>query len=351
VSLNPSRAQPLFRLAGSPVSPTLCRVDDASRHAAIVDLLKSGSRAGVVPFVELVRAALYAPGLGYYVTERARVGRRAEADFTTAAEVGPVFGELVAAAAESLVGDLSGHALVEVGAEPGQSHFSSVASRFGAHLTFRVGEAVAMPPRAVLVANELLDAQPFHRYLRTEGRWVELGVRTDSRELEVVPLDVPSTSASAEFIATLPEAEEGWILDAPLEAEELLRSLLEGGWRGAAVFLDYGRTVAQCLESSPAGTARAYRRHRMSGDILEGLGSQDLTSHVLWDRLEPVMRAAGFSKVKVDRQEAFFVLKAAHAMERLAASGGPEVTGALRTLTHPAHYGFKFQVLHGARRA
>lgn len=326
-------------------------MDDVRRHAAIVDLLRRGSRDGVVPFPELVRAALYAPGLGYYATERTRAGRRADADFTTAAEVGPVFGELVAAAAESLVGDVSGHALVEVGAEPGQSHFESVATRFGAHLTFRLGERVAMPVRSVLVANELLDAQPFHRYLRTEGRWLELGVRTDRTDLEVVRLDTPSTPASAEFIASLPEAEEGWILDAPLEAENLLRSLLEGGWRGAAIFLDYGRTVAQCLESSPAGTARAYRRHRMSGEILEGLGSQDLTTHVLWDRLEPVMRAAGFPGARVDRQEAFFVLKAGRAMERLASSGGPEVLGALRALTHPAHYGFKFQVLHGIRQA
>ncbi len=326
-------------------------MDDAGRHAAIVDLLRRGSRDGVVPFSELVRAALYAPSLGYYADARRRVGRRADSDFTTAAEVGPVFGELVAAAAESLVGDLSGHALVEVGAEPGQAHFASVASRFAAHLTFRLGEPVTMPARAVLVANELLDAQPFHRYLRTGGRWVELGVRTDGAALSVVPLAAPSGPASADFIASLPAAEEGWLLDAPLEAEGLLRSLLAGGWRGAAIFLDYGRTVAQCLESSPAGTARAYRRHRMSGEILEGLGSQDLTSHVLWDRLEPVMRTAGFSEVKVDRQEAFFVLKAGRAMERLAAMGGPEALGALRTLTHPAHYGFKFQVLHGVRPA
>lgn len=304
----------------------------------------------MVPFCELVRAALYEPGLGYYVADRVRVGRRPDADFTTAAEVGPVFGELVAAAAESLVGDLSGHVLVEVGAEPGQAHFSSVAGRFAGHRVFRVGEPVVMPERSVLVANELLDAQPFHRYLRTGGRWTELGVRTDRAALEAVPLDRPSTEASAAFVETLPDAEEGWILDAPLEAEALLSGLLAGGWSGAAILFDYGRTVAQCLESSPAGTARAYRRHRMSGEVLEGLGSRDLTAHVLWDRLEPVMRAAGFSGVRVDRQEAFFVLKAGHAMERLAATGGAEVGGALRALTHPAHFGFKFQVLHGVRR-
>jgi len=326
-------------------------VDDAQRHAAIVDLLRGRSRHGVVPFSELVRAALYAPGLGYYVTDRNRVGRSERADFTTASEVGAVFGELVAAAAESLVGDLSEHVLVEVGAEPGQSHFSTVTERFAGHVSCRVGQSAAIPARAVLFANELLDAQPFHRYLRTGGGWKELGVRVDGTRLETVPMASASSAASADFIASLPAAEEGWLLDAPLEAEDMLRTLLAGSWSGAALFFDYGRTVAQCLEGSPAGTARSYRRHRMSGELLEGLGSQDLTSHVLWDRLEPVMRACGFAGVRVDRQEAFFVLNAGRAMERLAAQGGPEVTGALRALTHPAHFGFKFQVMHGVRWA
>ena len=36
--------------------------------------------------------------------------------------------------------------------------------------------------------------------------------------------------------------------------------LVAGGWTGAVIFLDYGKTVAQCLESSPAGTARGHRR-------------------------------------------------------------------------------------------
>jgi SAM-dependent MidA family methyltransferase len=134
-----------------------------------------------------------------------------------------------------------------------------------------------------------------------------------------------------------------------LAAEELLAQLLSGGWSGAVILLDYGKTIAQCLESSPAGTARAYRSHQLSGAILENLGSQDLTCHVLWDRIEPVLVAAGFKGVRLDRQEAFFVKYAGGEMERIARSGDHEVTGRLRALTHPAHFGAKFQVLHGIR--
>lgn len=324
-------------------------MEPAARHDAIVALLRREARGGVVSFARLVEAALYAPGLGYYVPDRPRVGKAAGTDFTTAAALGPMFGDLIAGAAKSLVGDLKAHALVEVGAEPGQSHHSGVASRFAELRTFRFGAEPTFPARCVLVANELLDAQPFHRFVRQGGAWRELGVRVDGAELTVEPLPEFSTPAAAAFVVGLPAAEEGWILDAPLAAEELLRKLLAGSWTGAVILLDYGKTVAQCLDSSPAGTARAYRGHQLSGAMLENLGSQDLTCHVLWDRLEPVLVETGFRNVRLDRQEAFFVKHAAAEMERIALSGDPEATGRLRALTHPAHFGAKFQVLHAVR--
>ena len=303
----------------------------------------------MVSFARLVEAALYAPGLGYYSSDRVRVGKAAGTDFTTAAALGPMFGQLIAGAAKSLVGDLKTHALVEVGAEPGQTHFAGVASQFAELRTFRFGTAPDFPARSVLVANELLDAQPFHRFVRQGGLWRELGVRVDGAELTVEPLSDYATPLAADFARSLPVADEGWIIDAPLAAEGLLAQLLSGGWSGAVILLDYGKTVAQCLETSPAGTARAYRSHQLSGAILANLGSQDLTCHVLWDRVEPVLLAAGFKGVRLDRQEAFFVKHAAGEMERIALSGDHEATGRLRALTHPAHFGAKFQVLHGFR--
>jgi SAM-dependent MidA family methyltransferase len=324
-------------------------VEPAARHDAIVALLRREARGGVVSFARLVEMALYAPGLGYYVADRTRVGKSAGTDFTTAAALGPMFGQLIAGAAKTLVGDLKAHTLVEIGAEPGQTHYAGVASQFAELRTFRFGAEPQFPDRSVLVANELLDAQPFHRFVRQDGVWRELGVRVDGTELTVEPLGDYSTFLAAEFACSLPVAEEGWIIDAPLAAEELLARLLSGGWSGAVILLDYGKTVAQCLESSPAGTARAYRSHQLSGAILEELGSQDLTCHVLWDRVEPILVGAGFKGVRLDRQEAFFVKYAGGEMERIALSGDHEVTGRLRALTHPAHFGAKFQVLHGFR--
>ena len=303
----------------------------------------------MVSFARLVEVALYASGLGYYSSDRVRVGKGVGTDFTTAAALGPMFGQLIAGAAKSLVGDLKSHALVEVGAEPGQAHYAGAASQFAELRTFRFGTTPQFPARSVLVANELLDAQPFHRFVFQGGVWHELGVRVDGAELTVEPLPEFSSPEARAFALSLPLADEGWILDAPLAAEVLLEKLFAGAWSGAVILLDYGKTVAQCLDSSPAGTARAYRSHQLSGAILENLGSQDLTCHVLWDRLEPVLVRAGFREVRLDRQEAFFVKYAGAEMERIATSGDHEATGRLRALTHPAHFGAKFQVLHAIR--
>jgi SAM-dependent MidA family methyltransferase len=324
-------------------------VEPAARHDAIVALLRREARGGVVSFARLVEAALYASGLGYYSSDRVRVGKGVGTDFTTAAALGPMFGQLIAGAAKSLVGDLKSHALVEVGAEPGQAHYAGAASQFAELRTFRFGTTPQFPARSVLVANELLDAQPFHRFVFQGGVWHELGVRVDGAELTVEPLPEFSSPEARAFALSLPLADEGWILDAPLAAEVLLEKLFAGAWSGAVILLDYGKTVAQCLESSPAGTARAYRSHQLSGAILENLGSQDLTCHVLWDRIEPVLVRAGFREVRLDRQEAFFVKYAGAEMERIATSGDHEATGRLRALTHPAHFGAKFQVLHAIR--
>ena len=303
----------------------------------------------MVSFARLVEVALYASGLGYYSSDRVRVGKGVGTDFTTAAALGPMFGQLIAGAAKSLVGDLKSHALVEVGAEPGQAHYAGAASQFAELRTFRYGTTPQFPARSVLVANELLDAQPFHRFVFQGGVWRELGVRLDGAELTVEPLPEFSSPEARAFALSLPLADEGWILDAPLAAEVLLEKLFAGAWSGAVILLDYGKTIAQCLESSPAGTARAYRSHQLSGAILENLGSQDLTCHVLWDRIEPVLVRAGFREVRLDRQEAFFVKYAGAEMERIATSGDHEATGRLRALTHPAHFGAKFQVLHAIR--
>lgn len=321
------------------------------RDTLVAELRRRSPGGGVLRFDTFVEVVLFHPGAGYYAASRDRVGRRRAADFTTAAALGPLFGELIAESARGILGDTRDHVLVELGAEPGPSPLEGVAGRFAALQVRRLGDALDIPPRSVVVANELLDAQPFRRFRLTGGRWVELGVRvladgSLAEDIHGEPDDAPGRT----LVATLPNPwHEGATLDLALAAEDLLGRILGGGWRGLALFLDYGKPLPDLLEGSPAGTARAYRNHTLHADLLAHPGEQDLTCHVAWDRLAAVMAAAGFSPAKVERQEAFLVRHAAPALERLVHAGNLESVGVLKALTHPAHFGGKFQVLWGRR--
>ena len=63
--------------------------------------------------------ALYDPVVGYYRQSRPRVGYSGETDFFTASTSGGIFGELIATAAEQLLGGVSlkEYTFVEIGSE------------------------------------------------------------------------------------------------------------------------------------------------------------------------------------------------------------------------------------------
>lgn len=321
---------------------------------------RAAACGGKMSFRDFSEIALFAPAFGYYRQKRKRVGRAAGTDFYTASSLGEVFGRLVANAAQTLLGvakeELRGYALVEIGAEPGQTHFDALHGRFAEIRAVRLGDALEIPEKAVVFANELFDAQPFHRLVSRAGTWEECGVEEDPREpgaWRETRLDALSSDALKAFAADVPApAEDGWRLDVPLDAEPLLKKILAGNWRGAAIFPDYGKTVADCLDAYPEGTARAYFRHRQSNALTFAPGEQDLTCHVLWDRLKPIFPACGFSAGTVLRQEAFFMKFAREEIGRIVAGTSPKAArerAVLTELLHPAKMGHAFQVLFGTR--
>ena len=300
---------------------------------------------GTLPFARFMELALYHPATGYDRRDRPRVGRRREADFYTATSLGPVFGELVAAACARLLEgrDPRAHTFVEIGAEPGASVLEGVAHPFGATRTVRVGEPPGLSGDCVVFSNELFDAQPFTRTVFRRGRWWETGVTLEDDWL--VETELP-------FDGDEGPAPEGYRFDRPLAAAALADTIAAQPWRGLFVAFDYGKPLAELLAHTPAGTARAYFRHQMSDDLLARPGEQDLTCHVCWDWLSAALGRRGFAAPRLDFQETFLVR---NALTALAAASEAEAGGlsarklALLQLLHPSGLGQKFQVLHALR--
>ncbi|MBE7540117.1 MAG: SAM-dependent methyltransferase [Opitutaceae bacterium] len=302
----------------------------------------------VLRFDEFVELALFDNEVGYYRSHRTRIGRSAGTDFFTAMSANPVFGHLVAAAIVSLLGkfDPASMTFVEIGAEPGRSVFENIPHPFRSAKTLRVKDPLLIEGPSVVFSNELLDAQPFRRFRRSEDQWIELGVQITDGGLIETCLGPASES-------WLPlAAEDGYLFDAPRRAADLALDIARQDWVGLFVAIDYGKSLEELTQALPGGTARAYRSHRQSNDLLATPGEQDLTCHVCWDWIAESLKMHRFLSPRIESQEAFFVHHAGAALEKIAGTDSTlrsTAKQALMQLLHPANMGQKFQVLHALR--
>ncbi len=320
--------------------------------AFVAAFCERAGAARTLPFADFMALALYHPAVGYYRRDRPRVGYGPGTDFYTASTSGPLFGELVAAAAAKLLRDAgrdpARHTFVEIGAESPGGILEAVTHPFAAAQTVRVGDSAALNGPCVVFSNELFDAQPCRRTEFRGGQWREWGVRWDGTAFTEVLLDgaiEPPAGAAGPF-------PEGYRLDRPDAATDLARNLAAQPWTGLFLAFDYGKTLAQLTTETPAGTVRAYFRHTQSNAVLDQPGDQDLTCHVCWDWLSAALKTAGFAEPRLDSQEAFLIRQAGEliaAVSRDEASRLSQRKLALMQLLHPGHLGQKFQVLHAVR--
>ena len=171
-----------------------------------------------MPFATFMDLALYDPAAGYYRSDATRVGRNPESDFYTAETHREVYSALVAAGASSRLNGRDPHAFafVEIGVEPGGGIRPEALTEFRADESIGIGDALRLPDRAICFSNELFDAQPFHRVVRKNGQWVELGVTLDG--LTPVWADLDQLSPPVDAIRPdLPDgASDGYTIDLPI---------------------------------------------------------------------------------------------------------------------------------------
>lgn len=304
---------------------------------------------GAMSFARFVELALYDPHVGYYRRGHSRIGYGRDSDFFTASTSGPVFGELVACACRELLGaaDAANTTFVEIGNERPGGILEGVRHPFASVRTCALGEPIELRGPCVVFSNELFDAQPFRRFAFRRGAWRELGVAfRDGTLSEIEIAETPPEVLPA-------SAPEGYIVDAPLAAAALAGFIAAQPWTGLFVAFDYGKSWRELLDSCPAGTARAYHRHRQTNDLLARPSEQDLTCHVCWDWIADALTRQHFDAPVLESQESFFVRRATAAIAALSAAEAAHFSHkkqSLLQLLHPSHLGQTFQVMHARRR-
>jgi SAM-dependent MidA family methyltransferase len=346
---------------------------------------------GPISTARFMELALYAPDEGYYEREHFQTGRRG--DFYTSVSVGPLFGELLGLqfAAWAALPAEEGAQIVESGAHDGQlasdilTWLEKHRGEFFSKLEYWILEPsarrrtwqekklarwrnkirwfddwVGMANGAVsgvVFSNELLDAFPVHRvrWDAPRGCWFEWGVDWNGGRLVWAPIPREQSFLKESDWPNLPAELLGHLPD---QFTTEIRPEAEAWWGQASVrlgagkilTLDYGgRAEEFWLPERAGGSLRAYYKHRLSADVLENPGEQDLTADVNFSALEAAGEAAGLLTDKYEPQSRFLTGIAERGFSSDFGNWSSVQTRQFQTLTHPEHLGRSFKVLVQAR--
>ncbi len=297
----------------------------------VVERLRAAADpSGFVPFDRFMAIALYTPEVGYYSQPTSPLGPAG--DFYTAAHVHPLFGATIAArvrAVRNAVAADRPFRVVELG--PGDGTLArtvldalAAGPQGSRELEYvlverapaRAAEALARaepaavaagvrlrlaasmgdegPALGVVIANEVLDAQPVRRIRWDGGTWRELGVRLEGDR---------ALPAESDLVRPVPPPalpvgpEPGVILEVSPLAESLVREVADHLIAGTFLLLDYGMEEAELLRGHPRGTLASVRGHRVVSDAYDAPGSADLSAFVNFSRVRECARRSGLVEV------------------------------------------------------
>lgn len=355
----------------------------ANANLTVPDVLRERLRASPrqrLPWAEVMRVALYEPGLGYYRRGVRRIGRGG--DFFTSVSVGPLFGKLLAECALQAwlgMGRPSRFTIIEQGAhdgtlardvlegcrdaseelfavlqyaihEPDETLKRAQRETLGPEFATKLRhDPAACAGPALFLCNELLDAFPVHR-LRWDGTaWKELWVTMDETAaagFAFVEDALSSESLLSEVSDQGPELPAGWTTEVCPAVATWLDELAAMPFSGRVLILDYGFTMAEHFSPDrPDGTLRRYRGHRMDDRVLDDLGEADLTAHVDFTRVAKLAAQRGFTAGELAEQGRFLTRLFVDAFQRHGMAPDPGTQRQFHTLTHPGQMGRTFQAL------
>jgi len=287
---------------------------DAIAHSErlIKTIVESISQAGgAIPFVEFMQRALYTPALGYYSAGSQKLGK--EGDFITAPEISPLFSYCLANQCQQILQALelpiilefgagSGimaadilakleelnclpvqYLILEVSAELQQRQRLTLQNKVP-HLLPRVQWLTQLPTeriQAVVLANEVLDAMPVHRFRIDKHGISEFYVAWDGEKFiwQIQPTKNQGLYAAIEkYQLILPE---NYTSEINLALPAWIYSVSNVLEKGAMLLIDYGFPRHEYYHPQRhQGTLMCHYRHRAHDNPLILIGLQDITAHI-----------------------------------------------------------------------
>jgi SAM-dependent MidA family methyltransferase len=320
--------------------------------------------------------ALYAPGLGYYSAGSTKLG--AAGDFMTAPELSPALARAFALTIQSELTALEADTVLELGAGTGAlaAQLLEAFAELGCDVRYAILERSAdlrerqrqalvayagrvvwldeLPRErmsAVVVANEVLDALPVTRFMKTAHGARAIGV-VNRPDGGFAWSDPRPDAALAVAVAELERAlgaplPEGYVSELCAPLPRWLHALASSLERGVLLFADYGLVRGDYYhEQRSGGTLICHYRHRAHGDPFVFPGLQDITAWVDFSACAQAARDAGFDVSGFTTQGHYMLESLAKRPEWVAElTASPREQSALKTLILPGEMGERFKVL------
>jgi SAM-dependent MidA family methyltransferase len=283
-------------------------------------------------FDEFMALALYSPGLGYYSGPARKFG--AHGDFVTAPEISPMFGACLAQqiaawmeAAEIThliefgagTGQLATQILNELerlGAQPSRYSIVELSANLKAQQQSTLGalspqsaslvdwlEHIPSGLRAIVFANELLDAMPVRLFAWDGEQLFERGVCFDEQRQSFAWSDRIASSAFKKMvqqslmtagIESLADLPAPYISEIHEQGQAWIQTIAEQLDTGCVLTLDYGFPAREYFHAQrDRGTLACHHQHRVGFDPFIHLGAQDITAHVDFTSIHRSAAAAG----------------------------------------------------------
>jgi SAM-dependent MidA family methyltransferase len=320
--------------------------DQIALSAALSGLIRRriAEAGGALRFDHYMQAALYEPGLGYYVAGQRRFGP--DGDFVTAPELSPLFGRCLAVqlarwldagappviwefgagsgalAAEVIAALTEGgraparYRIVEVSPDLRERQRSLLRERLPAQAFDRIEWLDELPERleGVVLANEVLDAMPVRLFECLENRIhdCEVVARGDRFEWQLRLADPPFEQAVRARLAA-----SGWPVgvfgsgyrsELGEQALAWVRSIGERLVRGAMLIIDYGFPSREFFHPQRrAGTLNCHYRHHAHDDPFWWPGLCDITAHVDFSAVSEAALASGLELLGYTSQAHFLL--------------------------------------------
>lgn len=337
---------------------------------------------GSIGFDEFMQHALYAPGLGYYVSGSSKFGEAG--DFVTAPEVSALFGKVLGRQCAELLSASSTLSILEIGAgsgvmalqllrklqdldalpehylilEPSAELQSRQKTLLASELPI-VSERVQWIDRwpeeflGIVIANEVMDALPVARFVIRDGSVRELRVAAaDGRfswleQAAADPLLNAVRGIEDDIGAPLPE---GYVSEYCLALQPWIAELAKSVSEGFVFLFDYGVSRREYYAADRnAGWLRCHFRHRAHDDPLINPGIQDVTSWVDFSAVAEAAARAGLEIAGYTSQAQFLLngglFSELEDFSRLSTVQQAHLSKQVKLLTLPGEMGESFKCI------